>query len=73
MLTETQRKVMLHLQDYMKAHDGIAPSLAEMATALSIKSSSGLHATMLRLEERGYIRRIKGKARALEIVRRVRR
>ena len=71
MLTAKQRDVMLYLQDYMRESGDVAPSIREMGKDLSLSSTAGLHAMLCRLEERGYIRRIRNRARALEIIRRV--
>jgi len=68
MLTRKQ----LELLDFINQHmirDGVPPSFDEMKEALDLKSKSGIHRLITALEERGFIRRLAHRARAIEIVR----
>jgi repressor LexA len=56
------------IQDYLDRHD-VSPSFEEMRDALKLKSKSGIHRLITGLEERGYVRRLAYRARALEVVR----
>ncbi len=67
MLTRKQ----LELLDFINTHlkrDGVPPSFDEMKAALDLKSKSGIHRLITALEERGFIRRLAHRARAIEIV-----
>ncbi len=68
MLTRKQKELLLLIHDRM-AEDGIPPSFDEMKEALGLKSKSGIHRLITGLEERGFIRRLPHRARALEITR----
>jgi repressor LexA len=68
MLTRKQQELLLFIQDRL-ASDGISPSFDEMKDALKLKSKSGIHRLIGGLEERGFIRRLPNRARALEVVR----
>ena len=67
MLTAKQRELLLFIDDRLKA-DGVSPSFDEMREALDLKSKSGVHRLISALEERGFIRRLPNRARALEVV-----
>jgi len=67
-LTGRQRQLVLFIQDYHEKH-GIYPSFDEMREALELKSKSGIHRLVSGLEERGYLRRLAYRARAIELVR----
>ncbi len=67
MLTQKQRDLLLFIHERMTQGD-IAPSFDEMKDALDLKSKSGIHRLITALEERGFIRRLAHRARALEIV-----
>jgi repressor LexA len=67
MLTAKQRELLLFIDDRLKA-TGISPSFDEMREALDLKSKSGVHRLISALEERGFIRRLPNRARALEVV-----
>jgi repressor LexA len=69
MLTAKQRELLLFIDQRLKA-DGISPSFDEMREALDLRSKSGVHRLISALEERGFIRRLPNRARALEIVKR---
>jgi repressor LexA len=67
MLTAKQRELLLFIDDRLK-DDGVSPSFDEMREALDLKSKSGVHRLISALEERGFIRRLPNRARALEIL-----
>jgi repressor LexA len=67
MLTKKQRELLLFINQRLTA-TGISPSFDEMKDALSLKSKSGIHRLVSGLEERGFIRRLPHRARALEVV-----
>ena len=66
MLTTKQKQLFEFLSDYI-SNKGIAPSFEEMKNAVNLKSKSGIHRLILSLEDRGFIRRLKHKARAMEV------
>lgn len=68
MLTKKQILLLDFIQKRM-ARDGVPPSFDEMKEALDLRSKSGIHRLVTALEERGFIRRLPHRARALEIVR----
>ena len=67
MLTYKQHELLLFIDDRLK-ESGISPSFDEMREALDLKSKSGVHRLISALEERGFIRRLPNRARALEIL-----
>ena len=67
MLTAKQRELLLFIDARLK-DSGISPSFDEMREALDLKSKSGVHRLISALEERGFIRRLPNRARALEVV-----
>ena len=67
MLTRKQSELLTYLSDHMQQHD-IPPSFDEMRDALGLASKSGVHRLVSGLEERGYIRRLANRARAIEIL-----
>jgi repressor LexA len=67
MLTAKQRELLLFIDSRLK-DGGISPSFDEMREALDLKSKSGVHRLISALEERGFIRRLPNRARALEVV-----
>jgi repressor LexA len=67
MLTAKQRELLLFIDDRLK-DSGISPSFDEMREALDLKSKSGVHRLISALEERGFIRRLPNRARALEVL-----
>jgi repressor LexA len=69
MLTPKQHELLVYLDSQLSAH-GVAPSFDEMKVALGLRSKSGIHRLISALEERGFIRRLPHRARALEILRR---
>src|SRR5690348_11672668 len=67
MLTAKQRELLIFIDGRLK-QNGISPSFDEMREALDLKSKSGVHRLISALEERGFIRRLPNRARALEVV-----
>lgn len=67
MLTRKQQELLLFVHRRLEA-DGVSPSFDEMKDALSLKSKSGIHRLITGLEERGFIRRLPHRARALEVL-----
>src|SRR5258708_30095386 len=67
MLTAKQRELLLFIDLRLK-ENSISPSFDEMREALDLKSKSGVHRLISALEERGFIRRLPNRARALEVV-----
>src|SRR5438445_1582885 len=67
MLTAKQRELLLFI-DSRLTDSGISPSFDEMREALDLKSKSGVHRLISALEERGFIRRLPNRARALEVL-----
>src|SRR6476659_7048663 len=67
MLTAKQRELLLFIDNRLN-ESGISPSFDEMREALDLKSKSGVHRLISALEERGFIRRLPNRARALDIV-----
>jgi repressor LexA len=67
MLTKKQKNLLLFINKKLRA-TGISPSYEEMKEALNLKSKSGIHRLISALEERGFIRRLAHKARALEVI-----
>ena len=68
MLTKKQHELLLYINQRLAA-TGIAPSFDEMKDALNLRSKSGIHRLISGLEERGFIRRLPHRARALEVTR----
>jgi repressor LexA len=68
MLTKKQHELLLFI-DKRLGETGISPSFDEMKEALELKSKSGIHRLITALEERGFIRRLPHRARALEVLR----
>ncbi|MGB7287822.1 MAG: transcriptional repressor LexA [Salaquimonas sp.] len=67
MLTRKQHELLLLIHERLQA-EGIPPSFDEMKDALDLKSKSGIHRLITALEERGFIRRLPNRARALEVI-----
>lgn len=67
MLTRKQYELLMFIDQRLRA-TGISPSFDEMKDALDLKSKSGIHRLITGLEERGFIRRLAHRARALEVV-----
>lgn len=68
MLTRKQHELLMFIHERLK-ESGVPPSFDEMKEALDLRSKSGIHRLITALEERGFIRRLPHRARALEIVR----
>ena len=68
MLTRKQLELLNFIRDRLD-RDGVPPSFDEMKEALDLRSKSGIHRLITALEERGFIRRLAHRARALEIIR----
>ncbi len=68
MLTAKQRELLVYINQRI-SESGISPSFDEMKEALDLKSKSGIHRLITALEERGFIRRLAHRARALEVLR----
>ena len=67
MLTKKQKNLLLYINKKIRS-TGISPSYEEMKNSLNLKSKSGIHRLISALEERGFIRRLAHKARALEVL-----
>lgn len=67
MLTRKQKELLMFIHERVK-ESGVPPSFDEMKEALDLKSKSGIHRLITALEERGFIRRLPHRARALEIL-----
>jgi len=67
MLTKKQKNLLIYINEKLKS-DGVSPSYDEMRVSLNLKSKSGIHRLISALEERGFIKRLAHKARALEVV-----
>ncbi len=67
MLTAKQHELLHFIQQKLDA-GGISPSFEEMKEALGLKSKSGIHRLISALEERGFLRRLPNRARALEVI-----
>jgi repressor LexA len=68
MLTRKQHELLLYIHERL-SETGVSPSFEEMKDALDLKSKSGVHRLISALEERGFIRRLPNRARALEVLR----
>jgi repressor LexA len=67
MLTRKQSELLTYIQARL-SESGVSPSFEEMKDALALKSKSGVHRLISALEERGFIRRLPNRARALEVL-----
>ena len=67
MLTKKQKNLLLYINKKLRS-SGVSPSYEEMKQSLNLKSKSGIHRLITALEERGFIRRLAHKARALEVI-----
>ncbi|HEY8565252.1 MAG TPA: transcriptional repressor LexA [Beijerinckiaceae bacterium] len=68
MLTRKQHELLRFIHERLR-QTGVPPSFDEMKEALDLKSKSGIHRLITALEERGFIRRLPNRARALEVIR----
>src|ERR1700727_2675042 len=67
MLTKKQSELLRFIHERLQ-EEGVPPSFDEMKEALDLRSKSGIHRLVLALEERGFIRRLANRARAVEII-----
>jgi len=67
MLTKKQKNLLLFINKKIRS-TGVSPSYEEMKNSLNLKSKSGIHRLITALQERGFIRRLAHKARALEVL-----
>ena len=67
MLTIKQKNLLLYINKKIRS-TGVSPSYEEMKNSLNLKSKSGIHRLITALEERGFIKRLAHKARALEVL-----
>jgi repressor LexA len=67
MLTRKQSELLRYINDKL-TENGVPPSFDEMKDALDLRSKSGIHRLILALEERGFIRRLPNRARAIEVI-----
>jgi repressor LexA len=68
MLTRKQHELLLFINSRIR-ETGVSPSFDEMKDALNLRSKSGIHRLITALEERGFLRRLPNRARALEVIR----
>ncbi len=68
MLTCKQYELLLFIHNHIK-EIGVTPSFEEMKNALELSSKSGIHKLIIALEQRGFIRRLPNRARAMEVIR----
>ena len=68
MLTRKQSELLRFIHDRLQA-EGVPPSFEEMKEALDLRSKSGIHRLIMALEERGFIKRLANRARAIEVLR----
>lgn len=68
MLTRKQHELLMFIHERLK-ETGVPPSFDEMKDALDLRSKSGIHRLIVALEERGFLRRLPNRARAMEIIR----
>src|SRR5438128_4006092 len=66
MLTRKQHELLMYIHERIK-ETGVSPSFDEMKEALDLASKSGIHRLITALEERGFLRRLPHRARALEV------
>ena len=67
MLTKKQKNLLIFINKKLR-NSGVSPSYEEMKDSLNLKSKSGIHRLISALEERGFIKRLAHKARALEVI-----
>jgi repressor LexA len=68
MLTKKQHQLLMYIHERLRS-TGVSPSFDEMKDALELRSKSGVHRLITALEERGFIRRLAHRARAIEVLR----
>lgn len=67
-LTQKQKELLEFIASHVAETNGVAPSFEEMKEAVSLKSKSGVHRLVTALEQRGHIRKLPNRARAIEVV-----
>src|ERR1041385_4508741 len=67
MLTKKQYELLMYIHQRVR-ETGVPPSFDEMKDALDLRSKSGIHRLITALEERGFIRRLPNRARAIEVI-----
>jgi SOS-response transcriptional repressor LexA len=67
MLTKRQMELLQFIGRHLRQSGGVGPTYSEMAEAMGLNSKSSLQAMIERMERDGYIRRLRGRARALEM------
>lgn len=67
-LTDKQASLFAFINRYVAENNGTAPNFDQMMSAIGLKSKSGIHRILTALEERGLIRRLANRARAIEII-----
>lgn len=67
-LTPQQSRLLTYLRSYLDSSGGVAPCFSEMMAHMGATSKSAIHRLLSALEERGHIRRIPARARAIELV-----
>ena len=67
MLTKKKKELLTYIHSFQNKN-GVTPSYEEMKMALNLRSKSGIHRLVIALEERGFVKRLAHKARALEII-----
>lgn len=68
MLTPMQASLLRFISEYQRRNGGVSPTFEEMAKGIGVVSKSGIHRLITALEERGFIRRIEFRARAIDIL-----
>ncbi len=67
-MTRGQQLLLKFIDGFISQNNGVCPSYSEMCTYMNLKSKSGIHRLILGLEERGKLRRLPNRARALEVI-----
>lgn len=70
-MTSKQKMLYDFITTFQRDNDGVSPSFIEMREALGLSSKSGIYRLLRGLEEQGFIRRLKHRARAIEVVKKV--
>lgn len=68
MLTRAQSELLNFIKNFQHENQGVSPSFEEMKQELGLHSKSGVHRLITALEERGFIRRLRNYARAIEVL-----
>lgn len=68
MITPRQAKLLAFVRDYIARHDGVAPTYREIMVGLDMQSKSQVQWLIDRLVQRGYMRRLRYRARAIEVI-----